>query len=909
MTTELTVIRAPDGTRLCKVIDANGTQDVDNLPYLLEFATASADSLAELFELLEHLRHDPQLCVIRGKLKPDVEQPCRRLVHDDKTSGDRATLDEVPCGFVLFDFDSVACPESIHFTSEPERAALYLRAQLPTAFHGAGCVWRATSSAGVKPGIRLHLWFLLSTPLGQAQLVEWTKALPQGIKIDRSVFRPTQPHFTADPQFRGVSDPMSCRIGQLSGLMRAPVPVEVIAFVAPVTTERVKGDREITPNRPTDQAKFSDPLLSAAVARWSADHPSELTDDPHVRFECPACGSSDGCCVLPDGSGKLFCHGAKHFEVCPHVGSPVAGGYVGTRVEFELGVSSKDLRAKLDELGYTASYPAIMGALGSGDAAASAAAAAMGDVVEGVVRDADDSPAAKELIKAAKELASACAAIKRTGSGMFGQLATNCFKWVPRCLSAGDVSRALLAANLAAPVGAGLTQPEAEAILATAAARGVARPHKRAPVSLTLAVDEFGNPLSTQANVITLCHTFTDLIALDVRQQRMVLKVAPPWVSKDPTWVQRPIDDGDAGLVCKYLSDKCEYPSATSTQVEEGFKAICSAVPSYDPVRDYLDALPREMSRDDAWLLASSWLSEFAGVVDSPYVRAVSARWLISAVARTYRPGCMAREVLTLIGAQNMGKSSLFRALCPEPRFFKDDLSLKNEQTAKQGLLGIWIVELAEVDKWLHQDRHGDLKAFISTCEDKVRLPYGRHESALLRRQVLCATTNDENPLSDPTGNTRYNVVRVSGALDFEGLAASRDELWSAAGVLFEAGEPWWLQGDEKLWAVDAQEKHRAIDDVEAWLSELLESPHPMPTNFGAQSGATHQMPPFDASPDQLGEGRHYAWVTVPQIREAARVRGVRVDNRRLGRALRNLQWFEDRTMMTGVRVRRFIRP
>jgi predicted P-loop ATPase len=55
---------------------------------------------------------------------------------------------------------------------------------------------------------------------------------------------------------------------------------------------------------------------------------------------------------------------------------------------------------------------------------------------------------------------------------------------------------------------------------------------------------------------------------------------------------------------------------------------------SFHPVRQYLES--------DAWDgvdRLDTWLTTYLGVGDSNYARVVGARWLISAVARIYRPG------------------------------------------------------------------------------------------------------------------------------------------------------------------------------------------------------------------------------------------------------------------------------
>ena len=68
---------------------------------------------------------------------------------------------------------------------------------------------------------------------------------------------------------------------------------------------------------------------------------------------------------------------------------------------------------------------------------------------------------------------------------------------------------------------------------------------------------------------------------------------------------------------------------------------------SFHPVRQYLESVAL-----DGVNLLDTWLTTYLGVEDSNYARAVGARWLISAVARIYRPGVKADCCLILEGPQ-----------------------------------------------------------------------------------------------------------------------------------------------------------------------------------------------------------------------------------------------------------------
>lgn len=211
---------------------------------------------------------------------------------------------------------------------------------------------------------------------------------------------------------------------------------------------------------------------------------------------------------------------------------------------------------------------------------------------------------------------------------------------------------------------------------------------------------------------------------------------------------------------------------------------------AYHPVIEYLDALEWDgIKRLDTWLI------NYAGADDTELNRAFSRKTLCAAVRRVKQPGCKFDHILVLQGAQDLGKSSLIRALCHDDRWFTDQVKVGTE--AKETIektSGAWIAELAELDGLGRREANA-VKSFITTVEDRARPAYGRFAVTKPRQIVLFGTTNEAEFLSDPTGNRRWWVVRVS-ALDVAGLMAARDQLWAEA-VVAEMGERLWLDTPE----------------------------------------------------------------------------------------------------------------
>ena len=261
-----------------------------------------------------------------------------------------------------------------------------------------------------------------------------------------------------------------------------------------------------------------------------------------------------------------------------------------------------------------------------------------------------------------------------------------------------------------------------------------------------------------------------------------IIQRTTPWKSKEGmVWT----DFDDSQLTAQLQQDGI----AVNTRIAAEGIATVAQENSFHPVRAYL--------RAQAWdkkQRVDCWLPAYFGTEDSPYTRAVGKCWLISAVARIFRPGCKVDQILLLEGPQGGLKSTGLQTLAGVD-WFCDHISTIGDKDSRLELCGTWIFELAELDRV----RRGELsrvKAFFSAQTDVFRPPYGRRTQRFPRSCVFAATVNDTNTLTDETGNRRWWPVRC-GRIDIPALARDRDQLWAEVVVLFDDGEKWWFESAE----------------------------------------------------------------------------------------------------------------
>lgn len=171
-------------------------------------------NLQDIHDVLRELQAEPEKFIIRGKPKENAGSVVRRKVHDD----DAAFIPQ-PRRWVMLDVDKVAYPENMDVAVNPVEVIQWVKSTLPEPFNTTRCVYKFSSSQNVpsklgdapKKTISAHLYFWCDKPVSEAEWKRLFKA--HGTKIDLAIFNPVQPHFTANPLFDGMPNPLPERIG------------------------------------------------------------------------------------------------------------------------------------------------------------------------------------------------------------------------------------------------------------------------------------------------------------------------------------------------------------------------------------------------------------------------------------------------------------------------------------------------------------------------------------------------------------------------------------------------------------------------------------------------------------------------------------------------------------------------
>lgn len=119
------------------------------------------------------------------------------------------------------------------------------------------------------------------------------------------------------------------------------------------------------------------------------------------------------------------------------------------------------------------------------------------------------------------------------------------------------------------------------------------------------------------------------------------------------------------------------------------------------------------------------------------------------------------KHCLVFYGKQNDGKSYLVRFLCPDALPIKENLDMQSKDS-RFALARYFVINLDEMQA-LQKNDVDKIKNYITTNKVTDRVIYQKKDSNFPRRANFYGTTNNEEILTDTTGNVRFLIFEVLG--------------------------------------------------------------------------------------------------------------------------------------------------
>ena len=241
----------------------------------------------------------------------------------------------------------------------------------------------------------------------------------------------------------------------------------------------------------------------------------------------------------------------------------------------------------------------------------------------------------------------------------------------------------------------------------------------------------------------------------------------------------------------------------------------------YDPVGDWLEHLPQWDGKDRVTPLAQRVPTQWTEWTHLFHI------WMRSMVAMWQGKGQLTGNALIplLIGRQGCGKSSFCRILLPRDLqdYYNDRINFKNESDLNLGLTSFALINLDEFDS-VTQRQQIVLKYLLSTADLKYRPPYGKAYTSNRRYASFIGTTNEQTPLTDPSGSRRFVCVSINGDIDFE-TPVQHDQLFAQLKQEIRNGERYWLAKDEERRLMEHNLQYQRLNGLGEMLMSIVQKP------------------------------------------------------------------------------------
>ena len=272
-----------------------------------------------------------------------------------------------------------------------------------------------------------------------------------------------------------------------------------------------------------------------------------------------------------------------------------------------------------------------------------------------------------------------------------------------------------------------------------------------------------------------------------------------------------------------------------SEAIREGIKVwpkdlerilISERIDTYDPVREWLTALPKWDGRDRLGELADRVKTQTPGWRENfkIWMRSMVSQW------RSGRDAMYgAQMVLMFVGGQGTRKSTFMRMLLPKELmpFYIDRIDFTNKKEALRALSRFLLINIDEYDQ-ISKSQTAYLKHLIQRTDVKERKMYSTVFEQQQRYAAFCATTNSLVPLKDESGSRRYMVVEVSDVIDTDTQGDKQidyPQLYTQIVHEIEHGEEYAFTGEREQQIISQNSDYYEMPNVISLFEDMFHKP------------------------------------------------------------------------------------
>lgn len=242
-------------------------------------------------------------------------------------------------------------------------------------------------------------------------------------------------------------------------------------------------------------------------------------------------------------------------------------------------------------------------------------------------------------------------------------------------------------------------------------------------------------------------------------------------------------------------------------------------VPLYNPVTDFLDGCGTWDGEDRIRAYARRVPTDYDLWPDHFH------RWMLAMVAQWMN---LSRDygnavVPMLIGRQGTHKSTFCRLLLPPElrEYYIDDIKLDNAEQVERMLSRMLLVNIDEYNAKTDREQ-AKIKRVLTEKDVQTRKMRSDQYELRPRMASFIATTNEQEPLVDPTGSRRYLCCEVTGLIDTD-TPIDHHQLYAQAVQELHCGALWHFTKAEEEAICQHNERYRRESTPETLLLSFFE--------------------------------------------------------------------------------------
>ena len=290
-------------------------------------------------------------------------------------------------------------------------------------------------------------------------------------------------------------------------------------------------------------------------------------------------------------------------------------------------------------------------------------------------------------------------------------------------------------------------------------------------------------------------------------------------------WPWKPLTDRELKRIA--FEEMIDAGVAWSIDIELYVRS--SLVKTYNPIHEFLAGCGK-------WDGKRNYIEELARRVPTDFARwpEFFHRWFLAMVAqwqgrsRDYGNGV----VPMLIGKQATHKSTFCKLLLPMSlrEYYIDDIKLDNTEQVERMLGRMALVNIDEYNAKTDREQ-AKIKRILTEKDVQARRMRSEHYVMTQRMASFIATTNERQPLNDPTGSRRYLCTEVTGIIDTD-TPINYQQLYAQAVTELEKGLPYHFTKAEEAEIESHNLEYQTQSTAEILLNSYFEPAERGKTNF-----------------------------------------------------------------------------